>query len=87
MAEFLKKLRQDFYSPAQLEPYDLSGRLDTWVKSSSQNTCTFFAYEDEPDEYLARSGWGRWKLYRCAAVLTAGGKIHFFKKLIFEFLK
>lgn len=82
---FLRNLRQDYYSPAKLAEFNLSQELDSWLKSRKPNAMTFFAVYNEKNDLAKNDGWGHYELFRCVAIRTDDGKIHFLKTLIKEF--
>lgn len=82
---FLGKLRQDWYSPTDLEELNLESELENWLKLSSPDRPTFFAVEDEKDDLMKNDNWGSYRLFRAIVVKTQDGKTHSFKSLVKQF--
>lgn len=82
---FLSRQRQDYYAPEKIASLKLHEKLDAWVKSRRSNVCTFFAAADEPDDHMKNDGWGKWTLFRCAAILAGNGETHLLLEKIHEF--
>jgi hypothetical protein len=85
---FLKKLRQDYYSPEKLKKelhLHLHEELAVWLKSKKPDSLTFFAVFDEPDNHAKNDDWGHYELFRCILIRTTDEKIYLMKTLIKNF--
>ena len=82
---FFRRLRQDVFSPKQLERLGLEKRFEDWVKPSRPRKVFFWAVFDEKDDQVKNDGWGHWELYECCATRLDNGTVNFTKNQIRSF--